>query len=251
MQATVSLALVSKAKLIFEKETQLLSFPLSPYTFSKEELDDVSKSEITAVGPRSDFSHLVNVIPSGAIWRPSDSSYLWEIYETTLAEADIASSTRSEQEETEYQDAIATMYETDEDGSRDKTDAMRTFSEYRDAWFVIKENYNSEKVNSELSEDARVKQEWRDVVEPTLRAEIEAHEQDWIANGFKREIEEALAKVRQLGAQSPLTTWDEWRGRFNPDIQGFTGRGDVRFMESSFTPANALDDGSWQKFTMD
>ena len=81
MDSCTQLALMSKAKKVFGKEDTFLSFPVSPLSFSKQQLDFHSQQDPTA-SRRSfqnlhAFSTLVNLIPGGEAWLPSQSRFLW------------------------------------------------------------------------------------------------------------------------------------------------------------------------------
>ena len=79
MDALAQLALMTKAKLVFESPGSFLSFPaLSPISYSADEL---KFGAFTAVETAerlifSEFSRFANALPSGTIFQPQGDSYL-------------------------------------------------------------------------------------------------------------------------------------------------------------------------------
>lgn len=101
MDPITQAALMSKAVKVFGSEGTFLSFPLTPISYKKEDLEldiDVQNSEVIAKRYRNleAFSVLTNLIPEGEFWNPAESKFLWNEYGYVLAMANCASSTRSE-----------------------------------------------------------------------------------------------------------------------------------------------------------
>jgi hypothetical protein len=70
MNSKIALAVMEKARRVFEREDTFLSFPLNPVPFTKNQLDSIANGDLTS-SALMDFSLQVNLIPSGMIWPPS------------------------------------------------------------------------------------------------------------------------------------------------------------------------------------
>lgn len=249
MDSTAQLALMVKAKKVFENERTFLSFPITPLPFTKQQLSFMSDQNLHNL---QTFSLLVNMLPSGEAWLPSEEQSLWDAYGYVLrgTDTDIAESLRTPEEEEDYQQALHYLYHINDDGSRAESDDLLVYKQYRDKWFILRQSYNDARSTGETSTDPAIKVYWETVEEPRLRAEIMFIETLWETQGHKVDIEEAQARVAELGAKSPRITWNEWRGMFNPDIDALTDLNGISFYPSCFTPANALEEGAWQTFSL-
>lgn len=248
MDSATQLALIAKATKVFGNDQTFLSFPVTPLPFTKQELSFLDDQNLQNL---QTFSSLVNLLPNGEAWLPTESHYLWDVYDEVLKQADLASSTRTPAEEAEYQKAFCYLYVAHEDGTREDTDFVKIYKQHKDAFLLAQQNYLAAKGTAEYSTDSAEKQQWQEVDEPTLRAELESCETLWVIQGYKNEVEEAQATIFILGARSPLQTWMEWKGRFNRDLDTLTSAIDLSSVfGSSFSPSNALDEGAWKPFKL-
>jgi len=249
MDKITQLALMSKAKKVFGKDDTFLSFPLAPLQFTKEELDFVSSLNVKNL---EEFSLLVNFIPDGEAWQPTEDRYLWEVYEDILKgmDTEVAFSARTDEEEARYQEATRFLLTKNEAGLSQPSAAQQAYNQFQDQMNALQAKYAAARLTGETTTDPDVKQHWRDVEEPQLRQEISALENRWIREGFKHEVEDALATKKHLGAKRPSTTWEEWHTRFMSSIDTLTGVDQIQFYPSGVSPVNALDEGSWQTFSL-
>ncbi len=253
MDSTIVLALMAKAKRVFERERTFLSFPIAPIAYTPEELSFLTGEVST--NPQqlrmAEFSRLVNLIPEGSVWPPSEERYLWDVSEDIMKEnVQFAISTRTPEEEVSYQEAFRLLYEVGEDNLRRNTPIVVAYNQYRDAWFTAQEDYNSHKVEAEFSNDPAVKARWEQVDEPRLRAKIEAIESEWRVKGFQEKVEKAQRIESALGSKSPSTTWDAWDKLFDRDIDMQIDTNNQPFVISGISPSNALQVSEWLKFTL-
>jgi hypothetical protein len=249
MDLAIRLALMAKATKVFGTDRTFLSFPLTPLSFTKQRLEFLSDFNVTNL---KEFSLLVDQIPDGEAWLPSNRKGLSEIYDEILIEGDFARSSRTPQEEVAYQEAFNYLHIT-KDGTRADTDIYTKYKQHKDAFIRSQESYLVAKSTGEVSTDPAEKQQWQ-IDEPKLRQRMNECEQLWILEGRKHEVEAAVAKESQLGARSPQTIQAEWQGRFNKEIDRITDPTDqISVYPSVFAPSNALDDGCWQssKLTAD
>ena len=253
MDSAVQLALMTKAKKVFGAEDTFLSFPVSPLPHTKRQLDFFAQQDATALRQSLQnlqaFSTLVNLIPSDEAWLPTETRFLWDVYEQMLKEAQFASSTRTPEEEAEYQKALAYLRVAGEGGAWQESAAVKAYRQHKDAYVLAQQNYLAAKSTAECGTDAE-KQQWRDVDEPARRKELDALQAQWIIAG-KNEVEAAQNKVISLGAKSPIQTWGEWNSRFNRDIDTLTGASDnFTVYPTLFSPSNALEEGAWKPFKL-
>ncbi|HNP62215.1 MAG TPA: hypothetical protein PKM72_15315, partial [Nitrospirales bacterium] len=110
IDSIVQLALMSKAKKVFEKEGTFLSFPVTPLAYTKEDLDFFSQETgsdlLQSKANLAAFSTLVNLIPRDEAWLPTDARFLWNELEYVLREGNLALSTRTQEEEVAYREAL-------------------------------------------------------------------------------------------------------------------------------------------------
>lgn len=253
MDSAVQLALMSKAKKVFGAPDTFLSFPVSPLPHTKRQLDFFAQQDADALRESKQnlqaFSTLVNLIPSDEAWLPTETRFLWDVYEEIL-KANFASSTRTAEEEAAYQQALAYLRVLGEGGVSEDSAPVKAYRQYKDAYLLAQQKYLSDKSTAECGTDAEQKR-WRDVDEPLQRAELDALQANWIIAGHKNEVEAAQSKVMSLGARSPLQTWAEWSSRFNREIDTSTGAADnFTVFPSVFSPSNALEEGAWKRFKL-
>jgi hypothetical protein len=252
MNSAVQLALMSKAKKVFGAEDTFLSFPVSPLPYSKRQLDFFAQQDANQTLENVQaFSTLVNLIPSDEAWLPTEMRFLWDVYEQVLKEAEFASSTRTPEEETAYQQALAYLRVAGESGVWGDSAPVKAYRQHKDAYVVAQEKYRQAELTAKCATDPNEQQQWRDLHEPALRAELDDLQARWIIAGHKDEVEAAQSKVISLGAKSPLQTWADWNSRFNRDINTLTGAtNNFTFFPSIFSPSNALEEGAWRPFKL-
>jgi hypothetical protein len=253
MDSAVQLALMSKAKKVFGADDTFLSFPVSPLPHTKRQLEFFAQQDADALRQSLQnlqaFSMLVNLIPSDEAWLPTETRFLWDVYEQVLKEAQFASSTRTAEEEAAYQQAMAYLRVAGDGG--EESGPVKAYRQHKDAYLLAQQKYLAAKSTAECATDPAEQQRWRDVDEPAQRAELDALQAQWIIAGHKNEVEAAQSKVVSLGARSPLQTWSEWSSRFNREIDTLTGAADnFTFFPSLFSPSNAVDEGAWKTFKL-
>ena len=255
MDSAVQLALMSKAKKVFGADDTFLSFPVSPLPHTKRQLDFLAQQDADALRQSLQnlqaFSILVNLIPSDEAWLPTETRFLWDVYEQVLKEAQFASSTRTAEEEAAYQQALNYLRAVGEGGAPEESAHVKAYRQYKDAYLVAQQKYLAAKSTAECATDPVEQQRWRDVDEPAQRAELDALQAQWIIAGNKNEVEAAQSKVVNLGARSPIQTWNEWSSRFNREIDTLTGAVDnFTVFPTLFSPSNALEEGAWKPFKL-
>jgi hypothetical protein len=255
MDSAMQLALMTKAKKVFGADDTFLSFPVSPLPYKKRDLDffsarntdDLRQSQRNLQA----FSTLVNLIPDDEAWLPTDTTALWDVYEQVLREANFAESSRTPEEETAYQQALAFLRVEGEGGVFEDSAAVKIYKQHKDAFLFAEQKFNADKVTGDNAADLGEQKRWREVDEPAARAQIEDLRMKWITVGHKNEVDAAQAKVRTLGAKSPLVTLGEWNSRFNADIDSISGELNTSTIYPSFfSPSNAVEDGAWQPFKL-
>lgn len=253
MDAAAQLALLVKARSVFEAQDTFLSVPVAPLPFTRRRLDfyaqDTAEELADSLSNLQAFSRVVNMIPSGITWAPADTT-LWDVYRTIL-QGEFAESSRTADEEADYQQAVAYLRHTRDDGTWEDSAVVKEYKQHKDAWLVAQQRFAALKSSAEASADAAAREQWRTVDEPRERAALDAIEQAWIIEGHRNQVESAQARLARLSGRSPIQAWAEWNARFNVDIDALHGamfQGDV--FPSPFAPTNAVDDGGWLPFTL-
>ncbi|WP_447963199.1 hypothetical protein [Nitrospira sp. Ecomares 2.1] len=255
IDSIVQLALMSKAKKVFEKEGTFLSFPVTPLAYTKEDLDFFSQETgsdlLQSKANLAAFSTLVNLIPRDEAWLPTDTRFLWNELEYVLREGHLALSTRTQEEEVAYREALTFLKVPGEGGLLQDSPKVKVYNQYKDAYIMAEQEFMEARSTGEAAEDESEKKRWREVDEPAFRAKLKDLDNQWILEGYKNEVNIARSQYQNLGAKSPSMTWDEWKGSFNQDLDSETNAQDnFTVFPSSFTPSNALEEGSWNPFSL-
>lgn len=253
VDAFAQLALMTKAKLVFESDNTFLSFPaLSPLSYPPERLKFGKAGELTAqdLADLSEFARITNQIPRGVLAPVEEGEYLWDIYQEVLHTAQLATGAMSAEEQARYDRAMAFLYTRSADGRLQPSAALTAYCQYRDAHIKAQEEYKNRQFTAEWSADAAVQAQWRDVDEPRLRQELQQLEQDWLTQGFRSQVEEAQQVEQGCHARAPSRTWDEWQKSFIDDLDKETDTSLIRFAVTGFSPSDLFDQGSWPRFTL-
>jgi len=217
MDAFVQLALIEKAKRVFAADASvMLSFPLlAPMGFTPAELAALTLPSTPAdYAAAGDFARIVNFLASDMVANATERK-LWDVYRDVLDQAEVGDVAADGAAEPS---AASLLYTVGPDGTRVESNALVSYRQYRDEWFVAREDYASHKLTGELSEDAAERQHWLDVEEPALRAALDAATAAWDTLGGRAAIEGALQADRDAALRDPKRRWAEWQNGFNPDI---------------------------------
>ena len=252
MDALAQLALMTKAKLVFESPGSFLSFPaLSPISYSADEL---KFGAFTAVETAerlifSEFSRFANALPSGTIFQPQGDSYLWDAYSQVLKSARLAKGQTTPEQEAAYQQAVSFLSVTDANGWQTDSPALLTYKQYRDVWFGAVQDYKTQQSTAATATDAATQTQWRDVDEPRLRAAVQHAEADWASKGGRAAVEQAQHVQQAYAAASPELTWKAWASGFNPDLDLMTDPNQMAYALTAFAPSDVFDQ-EWPTFTL-
>src|SRR3954466_10190964 len=117
IDAAVVLALATKTERVFAQDDTMISFPLAPVAYRREALSEMITGQ-TAEGLRlmAEFSRLVNLVPTGAVWAPAGDRYVWDRYGEVLWDADLATQTLTPAQRQKYEKAAALLHVTGTDG---------------------------------------------------------------------------------------------------------------------------------------
>jgi hypothetical protein len=250
MDALAQLALMSKAKLVFENAGTFLSFPvLESFTYNANDLNFDSASMTNAQHlVLSEFSRLVNSRPTGTIFQMEADVYLWEVYKQLLDTAIIARG-KASTDDPAFQEAVKLLTTVDAHGLVTDSVAMTTYKQYRDASINATEDYKAQQSTAEFSNDPAVQNQWVTVDEPRLRAIKEQADEDWRLRGLKNEIERAQQIQQAHAANSPQTTWDQWSALFDPSIDVQTDSNTQQFALASYAPQGIFHQ-DWTTFSL-
>ncbi|MEW6497866.1 MAG: hypothetical protein AB1589_36005 [Cyanobacteriota bacterium] len=250
MSGNAIMALMTKLELLFSgAEGTFLTFqnpglPVSPRDLSFNLPQ--SESGLTpqeAHNASANFARLVNLVPAySSVWS-SDGRLLWDEYRSVLTQALVASQSLTEAQAAELRAA--------EELVMSDSPKLAAYMQYEKAYLDALEQYNARKLSAENSTDPKIQQDWQ-VKEPTYKSEVNRAYSDWVAKGYKAEIDEAFADIDRLTGRSPQLAWATWKQAFPSDppldLQG------QEFYETSFWPANFFKPDSqthWTKLELD
>ncbi len=252
MDATAQLALMTKAKIVFEKPETFLSFPaLVPIAFPPAVLDFgkalVDPKVSTAL---LEFSRTVNQCPMGVVFPGDSDQYLWEHYDQWLNAMVLAEDQLSADQDAAYVQATALLTAKDANGLSTDSVALATYKQYRDKYLTAEQAYKNAQVTASMSQDPAVRSQWQTTDEPRLRQAVADAMTEWEAKGNKSAIEAAQAKVSTCEAQMPRKVWMQWRAAYNPDLDLFTdAASNASCGPSGFAPSNICSQ-PWTTFTL-
>jgi hypothetical protein len=250
VNAVALLALIAKAKLVFESDGTFLSFPVtSPLTKTVDELR-FGGAEMTTddLQELSEFSRIVNCIPR-SVFAPVDSvEYLWDVYDEVLRTGQVASGVLTPEEKTRLESALELLYVVTPEGRTD-SDALRAYKQHRDATYAATEAFKAKQLSVEAAQDPTVTAAWESEEAPALRAALASLATAWETEGRQAEIEAAMAVEEAVGARSPATTWNEWQKSFIGDIDIETDLNKINYAPTGFAPYDAFDE-DWPRFTL-
>jgi hypothetical protein len=267
VDAFVQLALMAKAKFVFESEGTFLSFPvLSPLSYPPERLKFVKPGgEATPqdLADLSEFARITNRIPRGVLAPEDEGEYVWDVYRDVLMTAQVSSGSVSASEKAKYDEAIAFLYVPGPDGLRRDSAALTAYKRYRDAYIKAQEEYKNRQLTAESSDDpipsraraitdVRIRRmaRWRNEEEPRLREEIRRIEEAWLTNGYKVQVEAAQQIELTYAARNPSLIWNEWKGSFVADLDMLTDTNNIQYAITGFSPYDLFDHGTWPRFTL-
>lgn len=248
MDATTQLALMVKAKKVFESQGTFLSFPvLSPLSYAPEKLRFGGPA--TDIPTLVEFSQVVNQIPRGTLFQPAEDTYLWDIYRNLLDTGDVAKTDIASTDVSALTEARAILYAASDDGLQADSPRLLAYKQHRDAWISATEEYNAARVTAEVSTDQGVRDEWVSSKEPALRTKVREAEFAWSTRGHRAEINEALQTEQRCVERAPQRVWSEWRDAFDKVLDTYTSSLSGAAFPTVFSPADAMN-ADWPEFTL-
>jgi hypothetical protein len=253
MDALAQLAVMTKAKAVFESDDTFLSFPaLTPLSYPADSLSFAASSAPSPQQLRmmSEFSRLANSLPTGTLFEPTPGQYLWDAYQAVLQTAIVANGDMTADQKAVLAAAEAILHVTTPDGLRSDSPMMVAYKQCRDAWFKAVQDYNARKSTAEASTDPAAQAQWKNTDEPMLRAAVDAANLAWAQQGNKDAVEAAQQQEATAAAQSPRQRWRSWASQFVPDIDVMTDPDNESFALTAFTPAEIVEHDDWPSFTL-
>jgi hypothetical protein len=252
MDSLAQLALMAKAKLVFESPGTFLSFPaVQPVSRSPEELQFGKPGTATAEDLReqTEFARIVNEIPRGVLAPTDHIEYLWDVYGDVLRTAQFATGALGEEEKAHLARTRSFLYEITPEGIQLDGPALRTYRQYRDANFEAQEEYKNQQLTAEASDDPVIKDRWRQEVEPRLRTEVKRLADEWLTQGFKAEVEAALQTEQAYAARAPSLAREEWLTSYMESLDHATDTTLMDAAVTSYSPYDAFE-MEWPRFTL-
>lgn len=251
MDAMAQLALMAKAKSVFESADSFLSFPvLTPKSYAPDQMRFITASTPDEIHAFWEFSTLTNALPQGTIFQPSLDQLLWDVYGGILANAQIAQGSLTAQQTADLEAAEAFLTEKAPDGSLLDSPAVLAYKQYQQAWFAATQDYNNQKITASASTDPSALANWQQTGEPIARARVAAAENDWETKGLKAQVEQAQQTQETYMAQSPALQWGNWNASYIPDIDlPKDPTTNASFAPTVFSPYD-ITEGDWPQFSI-
>jgi hypothetical protein len=251
MDTLAQLALMTKAKLVFETPDTFLTFPaLIPISYTPDQMKFADAASNDEMRVFSDFSRWTNVLPQGTLFQPAlDDPALWDVYQGLLANAQVAQGSLTAQQTADLQSAQAFLSVQGAGGMPVDSPAVLAYKQYQQAWFAATQSYNNQKITASTSTDSNVKAAWQSN-EPIERAKVQAAETDWETKGFKAQVEQAQSIEQTCAAQSPRIKWQSWRALCDPQIDFMTDPNNATFAPTVFAPFDIFEHGGWPSFSI-
>ena len=261
MDSIAQLALMTKAKLVFESPGTFLSFPaLSPLTYTPDQLTFATDGAGGADGATTaqhyakmaEFARVTNTMPAGVVAPVVYDELLWDVCEAVLSgPAEVAAGTISPADQARYDAALAYLYGPQESAGQPREDspALREYKQCRDAWFKAQEDHKTRQLTAASSQDPAVRDAWA-AEEPRLRAAVRQLEAEWAVRGCRVQVEAAQRFQMSLGARSPILRWTEWETDLVDVLDLTTDSFGNSFGVTGFSPADVFDGGAWPSFTL-
>jgi hypothetical protein len=251
VDAAAYLALLSKAKRVFESEATFLSFPvLSQLTYDVADLrfsgDEPAAQRLAAL---SEFSRVTNRIQRGVVAAIDGDEYLWDVYDDILSNAEVADPVLTEEQEKECAAAFGLLYTETAEGLKQDSPALASYKSLRDSYIHAVEEYRNRQLTADLSADPAVKAQWV-ADEPELQQAIADIEASWQSTGRRAEVEAAQQVERSYNAKAPALRWDDWRESFVADLDLATDTNQIRFAATVYSPSDVFDRDDWLRFTL-
>ncbi len=252
MDALAQLALMAKAKLVFESPDTFLSFPaLTPISYTPDQMrfaDAASSQELQIF---AEFSALTNALPQGTLFQPSLDRSLSDVYREVLQNAQLAQGSLTAQQTAQVQAAQGLLSAPGPSGLPVDSPAVVAYKQYQQVWFAATQDYNNQKVTASASTDPKIQAQWQNTGEPLARAQVQAAESDWETKGFKAQVEQSRQIEETYAAQSPQLKWRDWTAACNPAIDFLTDpTGNGTFGPTVFAPYDIFDHGAWPSFSI-
>ena len=253
MDALAQLALMTKAKLLFETPDSFLSFPaLTPISYAPADLNFAAASTPSQMAAFADFSRWTNALPQGTIFELSLGTLLWDVYLGILQNAQIAQGSLTDAQAAALSAAQAYLSAPGPAGLNMDTPTMVAYRQYQQAYFAALENYNNLKITATASADPQVQAAWKNGGDAAAQAVLQAAESDWENLGNKAQVEQAQLTERTLGAQSPSLKWSQWQKQCNLDLDFPTdARTNTTFGATLFEPFDIVESDAWPSFTIE
>jgi len=252
MDANAQLALMVKAKRVFEIGDEFLSFPaLSPLSYQPDQLAFIpAPTTPTDILAFSEFSMLANALPSGVLFTASLDTFLWDTYLNVLRNAQLANGTLTADQQTAYQQAEAFLYTTASDGTQTPSQQVLAYNQYRQAYITATQSYTAAELTASASTDPAVQTQWQNVTQPALQAAVDSAMVDWQTKGDKAQVEQFRQVEQSCAAASPALQWQTWKSQCNPDIDFLTDSNNRQFGPTVYSPYDILSQTSWPTFTL-
>lgn len=268
MTPLVAIALITKLKLIFETDAEgnrqtdkFLAFQNGAFPVSKENfyfMDPVKYGlgTIDTALKMVDFANTFNFISSIDDFISPTSDELNEVYYEAVKNAVAANSTRTQQQEEQFEAAKDFLYKSVQTPDGQTITAVANYSNYEDQYKEALSEYKMRQlavINAQGNDAAAIKAQWT-TDEPQIKKAISIALLNWETIGNRGEVEKFLGQFMSLAGTSPAKTIADLK----QDYELFTSSSaldhlanEIRYIPTYFTPSNFFDDNvSWPSMSL-
>jgi hypothetical protein len=233
------------------KRRNLWNFLMPGFPIAPKDLE-LNLEQDTALQKAFNYASFVNRIE----FESCDYTLLWQVYQTILSEATLATSDPSPEEIQNFESARNFLHQIQEttDSLEPRTTifdspAVIAYKQYQATYLQAELEYNTRRQAALESNDPQVVREWS-LNKAVYQRQVETARRNWIAQGFKNEVEKALVAINQIGKRNPQMLWDQWREEFAAAKR--TTPDDQDFYLTEFSPPRFYQAGvPWQQLSLD
>ena len=269
MNPSVAVAFMTKMKLIFETDANgkpqddtFLAFQNGSFAVGKDSFYFMEPAK-HGLGPNEtaqammSFDKTFNFVATVDDIITSAPDELDQVYYETLKGCQPASSTRTADQETRYQAALAYLQQpvTGDDGA--SLSALDNYQRYSDAYKVATSEYKNGQIAADSATGdgaAALQQAWQTDVGPLQQACATAL-LNWETKGHRAQVEDNLATLISLGGSSPRKTVADFQSDyelFGKSTALDPAGNEINYLPTQFSPTNFFDDSvPWLTISLD
>jgi len=162
------------------------------------------------------FARLANFIPSEERYAP-DGTYLWDVYERVLEEAQLGRAAESADACNQWLAARGFLFRPVQNAAGETVDVespeYARYLELKREWRAADLRCREAEIRAAYSDDAATRAA-AEAELPALRDAVSRAMTEWAVRGYREEVENQIAVLSATPAMSVQTAWQQWKGDF-------------------------------------